>query len=300
MKITKETEFVTKNFFEIDSVPLSEFTDVSHFKNGATMFAVSFNNKTVISGAIQKETEYKFEGILSANQKNELVKNPLGFNFNKNTNGVYLVKKDFLDYFTKYGQYGQLAKVDDKKELNFNDFISSKPFSEGADDSYEFVQHMSGHNDGHFVLKNKDGKLFMPPFVMDYIAAHLDNGNYHLDELIEHLIKRDDVAFLVEKDWRKEAILRCPLKGDEEGVDKIIRNIPYYNSEENRNETINLIFYPKSEDIEKILNWKENKDNPEIWNVENYIVRVILDCEKFRIKPVAEVEPVVPKRKFKS
>ncbi len=300
MKIKKETEFVTKNFIEIDSIPLSEMTDVSHFKNGSSMVVVSFSNKTVVTGEFNKESEYHFEGILSGNQKNDLVKDPLNFNFNKNTTGLYFVNKDWLNYFSKYGQYGQLAKLDDKKELNFNDFINKAPFSEGKNNGYEFVQHVSGHADGHFVLKNKDGKLFMPPFVMDYISAHLDNGNYHLDELIEHLMKRDDVAFLVEKEWRKEAILNCPLKGNEEGVDNIIRDIPYYNAEDNRNETVNLVYYPKPEDIEKILNWKENRSSPEIWNVENYIMRVILDCEKFRVKPIAEVEPAVPKRKFKS
>lgn len=306
MKYSKDTQFITNSHYEIDAHPLSDFTDVTNFNpvglsSEDRMFVVKHKQHVKVSGVFNKEETKEVEGFITGKELNDLVENPHATNLitgGKHT--TFLVSKDFLDYFTKYGQYGQLAKLVGNEELNFSKFVSKTPFTEGKSKDKEFIQFAGKHSDEP-VWKNTEGKLFMAPFVFDYIGANLDNGNYHMDELIEHLMKRDDVAFLVEVDFRKEKILSCPLHGNEEGVNKIIRNIPYYNADEGRNETINLIYYPKQEDIEKIISWKENKkEHPEIWNRENYIVRVILDCEKFRIKPLKEVEPVVPKRKFKS
>lgn len=299
MKITKQTEFTTKNYFEIDDVPLGNFTNVEHFTNGDKTVVVSFKNKKVVEGFFQSEEEFNFEQIMSENRKNQIIKNPHTFEKQNKEPKLYFVSKEYLPYLKKYGQYGQLAKLDGKEESNIHSFICDKPFTEGNNPQFEFIQYVENKN-GHILCKNNKGELYMPPFVMDYIAANIDNKNYHLDEMIEHLMSRDDVAFIVEKAWRKEIVLACPLKGNEEGINKIIREIPYYNADDGRTETINLVYYPKHDAIEKIMNWKQDKENPEIWNVENYIMRVLLDCEKFRVQPIKDVEPVVPRRKFKS
>ncbi len=299
MKITKQTEFTTKNYFEIDNVPLVNFTNVEHFTNGDKTVVVSFKNKKVVEGFFKSEEEFNFEQIMSESRKEKITQNPHTFEKQTKEPKLYFVNKEYLPYLKKYGQYGQLAKVAGEKELNLHDFENNKPFTDGANPNFEFIEFVQNKN-GHIICKDNKGDLYMPPFVMDYIGAQIDNRSYHLDVLIEHLMNRDDVAFIVEKEWRKEIVLACPLKGNEEGINKIIRDIPSYNADEGRTETINIIYYPKTDAIEKIMNWKQDKENPEIWNVENYIMRVLLDCEKFRIQPIKDVEPAVPKRKFKS
>ncbi len=300
MKFSKETQYVVENHYSAEAFALSEVTNVSHFKNGKDLLVVSFVDKEKVKGYLNRETVKSFQAITTKDKFKEFEEKPESAKPDSGKSSVYFVKKDFLPYFKECGQWGQLAKINKQKEQNLNDFQVKDVFSQAKSEDCEFIEFVGKPGD-HQVWKDGNGNLYMAPFVMDYIQANLDNGNYHLDELVEHLMSRDDVGFIVEKKWRESDILRCPLNGNEDGVSKIINDIPSYNAEDGRDETITLVYYPKNEDVEKIMNWEEDKVNhPEIWNVENFIVRVILDCEKFRVKPVAPVEPVVPKRKFKS
>lgn len=300
MKFSKETQYVVENYYDAEAFALSDVINVSHFKNGQDLLVVSFVNKQKVNGYLNRESENSFQTIITKEKFKEFEEHPENAKADSSKTSVYFVKKEFLPYFTQCGQSGQLAKINNQKEQNLNNFQVKDVFTQAKNEDYEFIEFVGKPGD-NLVWKDSNGKMYMAPFVMDYIQAQLENGTYHLDELVEHLMTRDDVGFIVEKNWRESDILHCPLSGAEEGVSKIIKDIPSYNAEDGRDETITLVYYPKSEDIEKIINWKENKVNhPEIWNVENFIVRVILDCEKFRIKPVYPVEPVVPKRKFKS
>lgn len=298
MKLKKETEFVTKNYYEMDSVPLSTLTNVSNFKNGDDLLAFYLSNKTCISGVFSKETTVNQEGIITKQKYQELIENPHDVNLMKNTTGVYFVNKDYLKYLSKYGQYGSLAKLENQKECSMNDFFNEKPFSDGEKEENEFIEYIKNKK-GQVCIKNSDGQYFMSPFILNYIGADLDNKNYHLDEMVEYLIQRDDLAFIIENNYDKK-LIKCPIVGAVDGLDKIIADIPYYNAEDDCSETINLVYYPKSEEVQKIMNWELEKNNPEIWNVDNYIVRVILGCEKFRVNPIVEEQKEVPKRKFKS
>lgn len=300
MKFSKETKYVVENHYEAEAFPLSEAVNVSHFKNGQDLLVVSFVNKEKVNGYLNRESEKSFQVITTKEKFKEFEEHPENAKADFGKASVYFVKKEFLPYFTEFGEWGQLSKINNQKEKNLNDFKVKDVFTQAKSKDYEFIEFVGNPGDRQ-IWKDSNGKLYMAPFVMSYIQAQLDNGTYHLDELVEHLMSFDNVGFIVEKKWRESEILRCPLTGNEDGVSKIISDIPYYNAENGKDETINLVYYPKSEDIEKIINWKEDKVNyPEIWNVENFIIRVILDCEKFRVNPVADVEPVIPKRKFKS
>ncbi len=300
MKFSKETQYIVENHYEAEAFPLSDVVNVSQFKNGQDLWVVCFVNKEKVNGYLNRESEKSFQVITTKEKFKEFEKHPENAKADSGKASVYFVKKEFLPYLTQCGQWGQLANINKQKEQNVNDFQVKDVFNQAKSEDCEFIEYVENPGDRQ-VWKDSNGKLYMAPFVLDYIQAHLDNGTYHLDELVEYLMNRDDVGFIVEKKWRESEILHCPMSGNEDGVSKIISDIPSYNAEDGKDETITLVYYPKSEDIGKIMNWKEDKANyPGIWNVENFIIRVILDCEKFRIKPVAAVEPVVPKRKFKS
>ncbi|NCQ50302.1 hypothetical protein GW796_00065 [archaeon] len=149
-----------------------------------------------------------------------------------------------------------------------------------------------------------NGNLFLDPQIYNYIGANLSNGEYHLDELVEFLMSREDVAFITNSESSRYAnnskLLQCPLSLSNPSLSEIISDIPSYNSKEGNDETICLVFTPNTEQIKKMMNWEIKKETNYIHNLENYVIRELLGCEKFRKVPVVEVEPVVPKRKFKS
>lgn len=195
-----------------------------------------------------------------------------------------------------------LAEIAHVPKKEHEQFVSKEFFTDGASADFEFIQFI--HNDkGNRLWRDSAGKLYSEPFIFNYIGASLDNGTYHLDELIEHLMKRDDIAFITESEGYsryKSTLLRGPLTGKEEGVNKIISDIPGYNRDEGRDETICVVYYPKQEDLMKILQWDEKKEkSKEIWSLEQFIVRKILGAEAYLKKPVVEQEPEIPKRKFK-
>lgn len=311
MIVKKETEFLTKNIYEIQSSPLSQVTDVSHFINGDNLFVISYTKTTTITGSFVSSSKENKQNVVTKECLDALVKEPHLYNdFIKSfaqENPISFVKSNFKENFKKYGWNESLIELDgkSKKDIipdgNF-DKMNSKVFDESHNSDYEFVQFIKNPN--HFrVFIDKEGTLFTEPQIYDYIGANLDNGNYHLDELVEHLSQRNDVAFITAPNSsrysKSSQLLQCPLSGNEPGINNIIDDIPSYNAEEGKDETICLVFKPNTEQTKSMMQW-EQKNNSHIWNLDNFVVRVLLDCEKFRIQPVAQVESVVPKRKFKS
>lgn len=305
MKFIKETEFVTKNSYEIESRPLSELVDTTHFKNGENLHLISYKNETNVSGFINKNNIQKVERVISKDSLEKICANPADFsNIVKNDDSyIYYMGKDYLSYVAIYGENENFTRLMGVEYRPMDSFIKKECFSNQNNDLYEFIQFVP--NENHMrVWCNSNGELTTQPIIFDYIGANLDNENYYLDELVEYLMTRDDVAFITDTNsWssNRSNFLKCPLKGDEKGIEGIISDIPGYNAEEGRDETITLVYYPKAEDISKIMNWKrdENDKTARIWNQENYIVRDILGCDKFSKKPVIVEEPAVPKRKFK-
>lgn len=310
MIVKKETEFLTKNTYEIKSSPLSQIINVSNFIYGENLFVISYTKTTTISGAFVNSSQENKQNVVTKECLEALVKEPHLYNdFIKSfaqENPIIFVKSDFKENFKKYGMNESLIELDGKSKkdiLNDTNFdkITNKLFDESKNPDYEFLQFLKNPNHFRIFLDN-EGTLFTEPQIYDYIRANLDNDTYHLDELVEHLSQRNDVSFITAPDSsiysKKSHLLHCPLFGNEPGINNIINDIPAYNAEEGKDETIYLVFKPNTEQIKTMTQWKKNKSH--IWNLDDFVVRVLLNCEKFRIQPVAQIESVVPKRKFKS
>lgn len=70
MKIVKQTEFVTRNDYEISSRPLSEVVDVAHFVNGNSLFLMDYSNQKKVSGYITKESSENIQMLGKKDIKN--------------------------------------------------------------------------------------------------------------------------------------------------------------------------------------------------------------------------------------
>jgi hypothetical protein len=311
MIVNKETEFVTKNTYEIKASPLSKVTDVSNFINGENLFVISYTKTTTITGSFVSSAKENKQNVVTKEFIDALVKEPHLYSSLLKSfaqeNPISFVNFDYKENFKQYGwnegimELSGKSKKDILPEDHHNKMIN-KAYDESGNKDYEFIQFIDNKN--HLrVFGDKEGNLFTEPQVYDYIGANLDNGNYHLDELVEHLSKRNDVAFISDPNSssysKSSKLLQCPLVGDELGINNIIDDIPGYNAEDGRDEAICLVFKPNTEQIKKMMSW-DAKENANIWNIDNFVVRDLLDCEKFRLVPEPEVISVVPKRKFKS
>lgn len=308
MRIEKNEEFTTKNSYKLESFKLSRVTNVSNFNNGDNIYAIKFEDSKKVIGSINEENFFKKEMILSKQTVEEICENPHDFQLivKKDNTNIYFISKEFIPYFSNYGERFHLNEIYDIKNKEMEDFINSNCFNNPKDNTSEFIQLVNNKN--HLkIWKTSDGELHTQPIMLDYIRAKLDNETYDLDLLVEHLMKRDDVAFLINKNTygsskNKTKILSCPLTGKENGVEEIINDIPYYNASESMTESISLIYKPKSKDIEKIMNWEMpiNNETNMIWNLETYILNDLLNCITCSKVPTIIKESVCPKRKFKS
>lgn len=288
----------------IKSVLLSDRIDVSHFNHGNELHIVEVSNKNTKKS--QVVTSQILEYILI---------NPQDFdNIIKNSfeqQPIYLVKTGFLEDLSKYGlRNSYLRKLENQNNNQYDEMISKSILADSTDAQFEFIQLVPNFHQKQ-VWKNTKGNIYIEPFILNKYAQ-LENETYFLDDLVEHLSHRDDIAFMTYMGrWDREqsTILYGPLSGNEKGIGGVISDIEHHleegESEPLEKECINLIYYPKNEQINQILNWNPNVDgrSPEnmkkqTYNIERYIVKDILGGQKFLQNP-PEIEIETPKRKFK-
>lgn len=301
MKFVKDQQHTVSNKYEIDYEPLSKFTPVDKFTNGENYSVVQYKNTETKSGHVNSKNSKNWSYVLSDTQLSNLLNTPEN-NYNKDLNlknYIYLVKPGFFEHLKKYGSRHELISLSDFKSQTLENFFVEDVFKKANEKGLEFVEAVENSFDIN-IWKNAKGEMYCEPFLFDYMAGYLDNKNYKLDKLVEHLMKRDDVAFITDSQsvlCYDKKILHCPLAGSEKDIDKIISNIPHYNVHDERDETIGLIYYPKTEDLIKLIEWaKENDSSKTTFDKDVFIVNEILGAKSFVNSPLKEKETV--KRKY--
>ena len=304
MKKTKEIDYSVKTLYEIEHRPLSDFTSVKNFTDGEDLHVISFKTTVQKSGFYSYTTASQAEKIIHKFHLDELIANPekeetINKSY-KNENPIWLVKKDFLNEITEFGRNTNLHQVLNIKKNDINQFISKDVLKDASNKDYQFVEFVKNEN-SIYAWRDSENNIYMEPMIFNYISANLENETYDLDSLVEHLLKRDDIAFLTNSESRNVKLLKCPMEinGNEKEIGNIIDDIPGYNASDERNETICIVYYPKTKDADKIINWKRSKESQEIWNIDNFIIREVLGCKAFLNKKAVPEEEQVPKRKFK-
>lgn len=303
MKFVKDHQHTVTNKYEIEYEALSKFTPVDKFINGEDYSIVQYKDTEIKKGSINSTTSSGWSKIISSSQLENLLQNP-----DKNhtselnlSNHIHLVNPGFMEHLKKYGTRQDLINLSDFKNPTIDTFFIKDILKNASEKDVEFIESVKNAFDMN-IWKNSKGEIFCEPFVFNYMDGYLDNKNYNLDELVEHLMKRDDVAFITDSQSvmrHDKKILNCPLTGNEKGIDKIISNIPHYNVHEGREETIGLIYYPKTEELLKLIEWaKENESSKTSFDKNTFIVNEILGAKDFINSPVKE--ELMVKRKYKN
>lgn len=292
------------NGYDITIAKLSAYTDVTRFKNAEDLHIVEVKNGSII-----------FTHVLTSNMMEKVLQHPEYIkNYNNltiNPNYVCLMRKDFIHNLEKYGRLNT-SNIEGLKDIpRWNDHVYQAPdiFAKVGDANYEFVQYVPNE---HFKYswRTSDGQLHMEPFILDDGYANINNEVYHLDDMVEYLSHRDDVAFLTYMGrWsdKPSTLLHCPLKGDEASIGGVISDIEYHleDGEErpSATETINVLYYPDQGAIEKIIKWSQGVDGrsiesrkTEMYVIDRFVLQELLDCKQF-LQYTPEPEIVV--RKFK-
>lgn len=295
--------------YSVTTQRLSQLTDVNHFVNGEDLHVVE-----VVKGHNKKRN-----AVVSTQLLHEILENPAHIDkivkTAKHTESVMLVNDDFLHNITQYGRYKNsfLRQFSDSpNNYDEGNMISSDYFNDIKSNKYHFIQYVENSHDKHIWQKG-DGPIYMEPIILDSGYANINDDTYFLDDLVEHLSHRDDIAFLTHLGrWDKETVglLKCPLKGNEKGIGGVIYDIEHHLEEGDatpaEKETISVVYYPKQEDSKKIIAWHEEIDGrtPEnrkrnIYFLDLFIIKDMLGGQQFLQKPPELTEAELPKRKFK-
>jgi hypothetical protein len=293
---------------------ISDHFDLSQLGNNQNIsyYAIEYiqNNQKVLSTFWnQYELEYFLQHqkqlLKNSNQEKSMNDHPI----------FLLVHKDFIPAMEKYSVLNSHIFANTIKNfVQPRELISHNFMQDILDPNYTLVQKIE-NSESIYVFKTLDGILHSEPFLLfSHIRSQLDDANFFLDDFVEELSHRNDVAFLTYSgrfnhyNGKQATVLFTPLHGDEENIGGIIHDIEHHLEEgeekPEEQETIYLIYYPKKEEIESLVNWDLHVDRnsfdykkKQIFFVERHIVRNILGGEKFLKHPYIE-EPVIV-RKFK-
>lgn len=309
MREKLKTSYTVETSYTLDFEPLSKLTNISHFTDAQDLYAVSLQVKEVTSGSFNKKDNSKWSKIINKEHLDALIKEPFNFveleNLYKLEKSYTLVTQAFIDNFVNYGNYGdQISKLENAPTLDRSNNVSQDFLNKINDPQLKFIEYNYNENTSHYII-DTEGNKYLAPSVLGYIHANLNNEKYDLDLLVEHLSKRNDITFILSdahgysKD--KIGILKAPFDDTAAGIDKIICDIPYYNATDEQSECIEIIYRPKAQDVQKILDWEvDNSDPRNIWSVEDFIIKDILEGQQFcKQQPIPVEEPEEPKRKFK-
>lgn len=306
MQSKKSIDYNIKVTYTLKYLPLSDFVNIEHFIDGNQLYLSELKINESKTGFYNTNNKSSVVKIINHKHLTELLEHPEHYislnDTYKLTYPVHLVRKDFLPEFTLYGNdYNNLGQMLNLKIPSFNEQLSNNLAKDSINPDFEFLQSVPNENHLQVFLDSK-GTKHCAPFIFDYCFAQLDNANYDLDAVVDFLSKRDDVAFLIKHDgYRKYSLLECPLQSDEKYMGKIIEDIPHYNADEDRNETINIIYRPKQQDLDKILMWQDNIEdkNQDIFNLATFIIKKVLNCQQFSTQKIVEEDVAPIKRKYK-
>lgn len=114
-------------------------------------------------------------------------------------------------------------------------------------------------NYGALQVYDIHGTLLPTPVYFDYIQANVDNRYYDLEELSKSLVERHDIEIIYDR-----------------GQKGVIKDIPYYNSEPERDRCIEFFWYPVEEDFAKVRKTMERRT----FNRHEVIIETVFGVSK--------------------
>lgn len=170
--------------------------------------------------------------------------------------GAYLCVSDFeLELLRKQG-YNNFIK----QAIEYKDIV------EGIDTSPNpIVVFVNNYN--HTVWNVTKTEQYPQAIHFNYIQALMDDSNYDLKGVMSVLEKRNDIEFVTER-----------------YDDKIIKDIPYYNQDEDRTQCVEFKWAPSDEDFNSLCEKMKENGGDSTYERFNAISSLdLLGIEKYRL-----------------
>lgn len=310
--ITKNKEYNVSHNFICNYIKLSELTNCEYFIEGDGKYIIHVIDQMTGNGGVDINKTHKVCAILNKEQVDKILSAPELVSVDKNLgnggylpqvkdkeNPIFLVKREFLEFYRKYGTDNTSYNVKKEEVRQLNDFI--------CEDLFEKVEKNSFKNDYIFIqfkesatkfiyIETSDGEKILPPIYLSYIEGSIDNSEFKLEEFAEHILVNHNVDFY--KDDRRRNIVNSKSVEKDTDLAGIIKSIPYYNQDDGRTEFMEMHFFASKEEADKILD--PNTKLNDYWSRQNYIVREIMGGKHFLVNPPVEEQKEVKKNKFRS
>ena len=280
---------------------LSKYRNINNFDGKSPLYIVTEDTNEKVS-----------HSILTEESLNHLLEHGKPKPYDSNDFVYFLIKKDGLDHLKKYGWHNSqflssLNKVPDK---NKTEFMKREIEDIKSNDNYVVVE--SKYSDWGTIWKSEDGNYHLEPLCLSWYNVSISNKKYYLDELVEHLSVKENLAFITKvNSWPRgqEGLIYTPIKGDEKDIGTVIHDIEHHLEEGDEypideTESVSVIYFPDHKNVELIKELVDLSRNSErldrknkIFNVQEHVMINILEGKKFlKIPENKEVN----KRKFKN
>lgn len=301
MKIVENKKYEVSHEVICEYDKLSNLTDVSHFDNGDDLYLIKITDKESKIGDVSDSQTHTKEAIVTSKDLEDITQNISKFandqsiggyalpNVSKRDNGIgaiSLVDRGFLEHYKKYGIDGYDRNCKRGEEKTSRHYV--------VESIWDTLKENKTTGDKIFVqlkespmkfdyIETSEGEKVLPSFYLSYIEGQLDNREYKLEDLAEHLLKNFDVDFY--KESRNHTSINSKNIQNEKDLSGIIKSIPHYNQDDGRTECLEIRYYPTKEESEKIIKSNVHLTN-DMWDKNQFIVREILGGRSFSVEPV--------------
>jgi len=201
---------------------------------------------------------YAFENVMEIHPENNFLTNIKNLNTSTNNNGF--INKKNLNLLLKGKPYKTLDELVVLTNDQLRDVQRDCMLSVLEDDDFEIspVEQFEKNPDltidnvvnidwDSGMLFDRHGKVLPTALVFDYISSSIDESRFDLDKLSDILLKRNDITI-----YKDDSSQKITKKSD------AIYNIPYYNSEQGKEKSIQFIWHPNQKDMEAVWNFAQN------------------------------------------
>jgi len=165
----------------------------------------------------------------------------------------FLVNEKFLKEFRKNKEF--------RIPCTSNDTVDASSFFDEMSNEKSDKRILVFLSNYDNTWRDHNFRMLSRPIYFDYIDARMDNKNYHLNKVLEHLRKREDIE----------------IEGDK------VLEIPYYNRDEDRTRYLSFWWYPTDRVYRNLYTlYRESKEEG-FWNIYRVIeAKDKLGIEKYR------------------
>jgi len=211
--------------------------------------------KSSTQGLIHKDDIPKRITVRTKLKEVTLVNKYKGFggHTHKATYFPFLVNKKFLEEFRRTKAF--IVPYSSKDSADVGSFFDEMS-NEKSDKRILVFFSRYDHT-----WRDHNFRMLSRPIYFDYIDARMNNKNYHLNKVLEHLRKREDIEI-------------------EEGQ---ILDIPYYSRDEDYTRYLSFWWYPTDRVYRNLYTLLHKSEEKELWNIHRVIeAKDKLGLEKYR------------------